>query len=71
MIVTKKHFNSYRQTILTCIDSCTNLNQLDCCWDMFERFRTIFIPLVDVKHLIASSNEIMDAYLEKQTKLMV
>ena len=43
-IMNTEHVKPYAQAIANCIASCTNHRQLECCFDMIERFKQVFKP---------------------------
>lgn len=69
--MTAKHFGAYKETIIRCIESCTNTMQLACCWDMLQRFGDIFTYRLPVKNTDKAVDEIITAYEIKESILSI
>ncbi len=69
--MTIKHFPIYKETILKSIDSCITKEQLQCCWDMRERFADLFKYILPHPNVKQAVNEIEIAYENKEAKLEI
>jgi hypothetical protein len=67
----KELFNDYKTLILKCIESCINLNQLHCCFDMIDRFDDHFLVLSSDADIRKASQELSAVYLSKKNQLII
>lgn len=67
--MTTKHFTPYQQTIAACIVSCTNVEQLACCFDMIERFKEIFKPFMSGTVVHEAVGRLNEKYAIRQAEM--
>lgn len=65
------NFNPYKEVIESSIKSCLNTNQLNCCWDMIERFKEVFMPHKTPKEISLAANELYELYSYKSRQLLI
>lgn len=69
--MTAQHFEAYKETIMKCIESCTNTRQLACCWDMMQRFSDLFTYYLPVENAHKAVYDIIAAYDQRETILSI
>ncbi|HOZ95372.1 MAG TPA: hypothetical protein PLS07_00760 [Niabella sp.] len=69
--MTSKHFAPYQQVIAASIRSCTNNEQLFCCYDMIDRFKEIFKPFMSGLSVHQAAGDLYEAYHRRQAELGV
>jgi len=62
-----ENFEPYEKLIADNIESCIHPEQLNCCWDMIERFTEVFTPLLGEEKVSKSANWLMFKYGDKKS----
>ncbi len=67
--MTGENFEPYWQTIANCIESCTNNEQLACCYDIIERFKEVFKPSINPILLHEKAGRLYAKYHTRQAQI--
>jgi hypothetical protein len=67
----KELFPIYKQVIKQCIESCFTQEQLQCTYDMMDRFVDRFKILIPDPQLMKAVEELTGAYVQRQSELII
>lgn len=67
----KELFETYKEVIIRCINSCITESQLIICYDIIQRFRESFFKIIVWDDLRKAVDEIEQLYLQKQNELNI